>query len=217
MPVLSQCPMCCQAHEQKPVGRVGGQQADSCDVDFTTWRCAGCGGSWTGDPDVTAEVERLRADIKELRESMEYRSSLVGRLEQELYTLRAQLTERDAHPLRALGQEAYSTLVGMVEHCLNMRTCMGMDEGFKSFDSEEDHDFVKELRSFVALSASAEPSAPIEIDNDEIALDCATEILALSVKGQFHWGSVQFKAAMQCKVIEALERKQSCWRCNQPL
>lgn len=62
-PVLSQCPMCCQTHEQKPVGRVGGQQADSCDVDFTTWRCGGCGSSWSGDLVDTAEVERLKQEL----------------------------------------------------------------------------------------------------------------------------------------------------------
>ncbi|MDH0639058.1 hypothetical protein N5D52_19155 [Pseudomonas sp. GD03860] len=62
-PVVSQCALCCQTHEQVPVGRVGGQQANGCDVDFTTWRCEGCGGSWTGDPSDPAEVERLRADL----------------------------------------------------------------------------------------------------------------------------------------------------------
>lgn len=63
-PVVSQCPLCCQTHEQVPVGRAGGQQANGCDVDFTTWRCEGCGGSWTGDPADPGEVERLRAALK---------------------------------------------------------------------------------------------------------------------------------------------------------
>ncbi len=51
----------------------------------------------------------------------------------------------------------------MVEFSLNQRTCLGMDEGFKSFEPEVEHDFVKQLRSFVALSASARPSAAPEI------------------------------------------------------
>ena len=57
---------------------------------------------------------------------------------------------------KGLSREAASTLRGMVEYCLNHRVCMGMDEGFKSFDPEEEHDFVKELRAF---SESA-PSLP---------------------------------------------------------
>lgn len=102
------------------------------------------------------EVERLRSSVAELRKSLREQN----RVEFQNGKLRAHLAERDAHPMRALSQEAYSTLVGMVEFCLNQRVCMGMDEGFKSFDPEEEHDFVKELRSFVALSASAETSAP---------------------------------------------------------
>ncbi|MBZ9665786.1 hypothetical protein H3221_013595 [Pseudomonas sp. LMG 31766] len=48
----------------------------------------------------------------------------------------------------AMSAEAMSTLRGMVEYCLNARVCMGMDEGFASFDPEIEHDFVKELRAF---------------------------------------------------------------------
>lgn len=48
-----------------------------------------------------------------------------------------------------LTDEAHSVLLGMVEHCLNVRACMGMDEGFKDFDTEEEHDFVKELRALL--------------------------------------------------------------------
>lgn len=55
-----------------------------------------------------------------------------------------------------LTPEAHSVLLGMVEHCLNVRACMGMDEGFKDFDTEEEHDFVKELRAL--LDAPASPS-----------------------------------------------------------
>lgn len=54
-----------------------------------------------------------------------------------------------------LTDEAYSVLLGMVEHCLNTRVCMGMDEGFKSFDPDEEHDFVKEFRALLAQRASA--------------------------------------------------------------
>lgn len=52
-----------------------------------------------------------------------------------------------------LSPEALSTLLGMIEYCLNARVCMGMDEGFKSFDSGEEHDFVKELRAILAQPA----------------------------------------------------------------
>lgn len=44
---------------------------------------------------------------------------------------------------------AHSTMLGMVEYCLNIRACMGMDEGFKDLDTEEEHDFVKELRALL--------------------------------------------------------------------
>lgn len=43
------CPCCDGVHRQESVGQVGGQQANGCDVDFTTWRCAGCGAEWSGD------------------------------------------------------------------------------------------------------------------------------------------------------------------------
>lgn len=65
-PVVAQCPLCSQTHEQVLIGRVGGQQPDICDVDFTTWRCGGCGGSWSGDTDDDGEVGRLRAELAEL-------------------------------------------------------------------------------------------------------------------------------------------------------
>ncbi|OLS61851.1 Lar family restriction alleviation protein [Pseudomonas putida] len=106
------------------------------------------------------EVERLRFDLAEMTKSYEALGELYAGTQKGFERLQAKLAERDAHPMHALGQEAYSTLVGMVEHCLNQRFCMGMDEGFKSFDPEDEHDFVKELHAFVALSASAEPSAP---------------------------------------------------------
>ncbi|PZE12739.1 hypothetical protein DMX10_14000 [Pseudomonas sp. 57B-090624] len=51
--------------------------------------------------------------------------------------------------LEQMSEEARSTLVGMVEFCLERRYCMGMDEGFASFEPETEHGFVKELRAFV--------------------------------------------------------------------
>jgi len=105
-------------------------------------------------------VETLNEDNQKLRANAGQHKLEMDAACGELEILRAQLAEAHAHPLRALGQEAYSTLAGMIEHCLNQRVCMGMDEGFKSFDPEEEHDFVKKLREFVALSASAEPSVP---------------------------------------------------------
>lgn len=52
--------------------------------------------------------------------------------------------------LPGASDEAVSVVLGMVEHGLNVRACMGMDEGFKSFEPEEEHDFVKELRALLA-------------------------------------------------------------------
>lgn len=123
----------------------------------------GCSGEWGSHWKEEAlrehfDVDPAAAGELELARHSSYEIML---LEEERDTIRAQLAERDAHPLRTLSQEAYSTLIGMAEFCLNHRTCLGMDEGFKSFEPEEEHGFVKELRSFVALSASAEPSAPI--------------------------------------------------------
>ena len=62
--------------------------------------------------------------------------------------------------LEQMSEEARSTLVGMVEYCLNARVCMGMDEGFKSFEPEVEHDFVKELRAF-AEGAPTPPAAGV--------------------------------------------------------
>jgi hypothetical protein len=60
--------------------------------------------------------------------------------------------------VQKLSPEAYSVVIGMVEHCLNIRACMGMDEGYKDFENEEDeHDFVREIRAFVA-AALAKPT-----------------------------------------------------------
>ncbi|GAC1030452.1 hypothetical protein thsps21_12790 [Pseudomonas sp. No.21] len=65
----------------------------------------------------------------------------------------ALLAMDDAPPaagvLEQMSEEARSTLVGMVEFCLERRYCMGMDEGFASFEPETEHGFVKELRAFV--------------------------------------------------------------------
>ncbi|MBG4395210.1 hypothetical protein GHT73_09570 [Pseudomonas aeruginosa] len=65
---------------------------------------------------------------------------------------------------RRLSEEAESTVISMVEYCLNARVCLGMDEGFKSFDPEVEHDFVKELREFVECRAAlAQPSPTPEL------------------------------------------------------
>ena len=114
------------------------------------------------DPNVRWEAvagEQMRV-IEQLKSELGEAKSEYDRSANKVAAMEAQLAERDGpHPIRVLGQEAYSTLVGMVEYCLNQRVCMGMDEGFQSFDPEEEHDFVKELRTFVALSAGAEPLA----------------------------------------------------------
>ena len=150
-PVVSQCPLCCQTHEQVPVGRAGGQQANGCDVDFTTWRCEGCGGSWIGDPADPGEVERLR-DILEHKESVQ--AELNQTLEQVLNerdALRAQLAERDAL-LRQCGNPVRSQISRLE------------DEAKRSDHPKLYRDEVERLsvilRQMDALSASAEPSAP---------------------------------------------------------
>lgn len=51
---VSRCPCCATVSRQVPVGQVGAQQADGADVDVTTWRCDGCGGAWSGEPDRAA-------------------------------------------------------------------------------------------------------------------------------------------------------------------
>lgn len=64
-----------------------------------------------------------------------------------------------------LTDEAHSVMLGMVEHCLNIRACMGMDEGFKDFDTEEEHGFVKELRALLdapAVSLADEGEMPAD-------------------------------------------------------
>ncbi|WP_138725736.1 MULTISPECIES: hypothetical protein [Pseudomonas] len=61
-----------------------------------------------------------------------------------------------------LTHEAHSVLLGMVEHCLNIRACMGMDEGYKDFVNERDeHDFVKELRALLDKEVSGDSRAPL--------------------------------------------------------
>lgn len=72
----------------------------------------------------------------------------------------ARPAQTEQQPVECLSEEAASTLRGMVEYCLNQRVCMGMDEGFKSFDPEEEHDFVKELRAFAEGAAPIAQTAP---------------------------------------------------------
>jgi len=62
-----------------------------------------------------------------------------------------------------LSDYAALTLRGMIEYCLNKRVCLGMDEGFATFEPEVEHDFVKELRAF------AESSFPIAAVEHQIA------------------------------------------------
>ena len=92
----------------------------------------------------------------------------------------------ERNPL-GLSSEAYSVMLGMLEHCLNIRACMGMDEGFKDFDTEEEHDFVKELRALLdkevdgnshAPKHQGKPVAQSEFEPDAICLEsdgCPTE------------------------------------------
>lgn len=61
-----------------------------------------------------------------------------------------------------LSTEAASVLTGMIEYCLNARVCMGMDEGFKSFEPEEEHEFVKELRALLDADSPASDAPAVE-------------------------------------------------------
>lgn len=47
-----------------------------------------------------------------------------------------------------LSEEAKEVLKGMVEHCINLGYCMGMDEGIKDFDTQERQPFREELEKF---------------------------------------------------------------------
>ncbi|MBV4500424.1 hypothetical protein [Pseudomonas shirazensis] len=149
-------------HQGEPVGEVVAFGKGLHEIAWAAGRMPKLGAKLytSADP---AEVERLRDENRRLREVIKHSDAQIMRQSMRISNQRAQLAKRDApHPIRVLGQEAYSTLVGMVEFCLNKRACLGMDEGYKNFlDEEDEHDFVKELRTFVALSASAEPSAPI--------------------------------------------------------
>jgi hypothetical protein len=53
------CPCCNGVHQQSGVGGVGGTQTNGCDVDFTTWRCGGCGSQWSGEFYETAPDAQL--------------------------------------------------------------------------------------------------------------------------------------------------------------
>lgn len=165
-----------EQHQGEPVGEVVAFGKGLHEIAWAAGRMPKLGAKLYTSAD-SGEVERLREQYEKLwsdfvkldDENETLRLGMKGDYDLDAWLdfaqkskgLRAQLAERDAHPIRALSAEAYSTLVGMVEFCLSQRTCMGMDEGFKSYEPEVEHDFVKELRSFVTLSASAEPSAPI--------------------------------------------------------
>ena len=47
-----------------------------------------------------------------------------------------------------LSDESKDMVKHMVEFCINNGYCMGMDEGFKSFDPDVKHDFRIELEKF---------------------------------------------------------------------
>lgn len=61
--------------------------------------------------------------------------------------LQAALAARQ--PVGPMSAEASQIARGMVAHCIEHRLCMGMDEGFASFDPDVEHPFVQELREFV--------------------------------------------------------------------
>lgn len=75
----------------------------------------------------------------------------IGATEKEHILGLCSLVERliAAHqPVGAMSAEASGIARGMVLHCIEQRLCMGMDEGFASFDPDVEHPFVHELREF---------------------------------------------------------------------
>ncbi len=50
-----------------------------------------------------------------------------------------------------LSEEAEQTVISMVQYCLNMGLCMGMDGGMKQFHPVVYHDFVLELKRLCEL------------------------------------------------------------------
>ncbi|MCQ9472303.1 MULTISPECIES: hypothetical protein [Pseudomonas] len=120
------------------------------------------------EPDESPNAVHVR--MAELKGILDYRLAplqayLAERWEQiaELNSEAVQLKARNAE-LDQLSPEALSVMKGMVEHCINVRARMGMDEGFKSFDPDEEYDFVHELRAF-ALSkpaGSEQPKLPVQ-------------------------------------------------------
>lgn len=101
-----------------------------------------------------AEVERLRAELKELRDSMAYRSSLLGRLEQERDTLRDQL-----NALEELAKEEAGEVERLRAELAEAQALLRKIGGYNwaNVDPEERARTRAELRDM--LSASAEPSA----------------------------------------------------------
>ncbi|WP_241647013.1 hypothetical protein [Rosenbergiella metrosideri] len=70
-----------------------------------------------------------------------------------------------------LSKDASESLIAMVEYSLSHRICMGMDEGFKSFDPVVEHDFVQEIRDFIASGDSfftAPPVPEIKLPDDDL-------------------------------------------------
>lgn len=105
-------------------------------------------------PAVEAELAALREELAIIKDECIDHVNLHKAWTKERDDMQQRLTaaEQRNSAVHILSPEAYSTVIGMVEHCLNVRACMGMDEGFKDFDTEEEHDFVKEIRAFVSAA-----------------------------------------------------------------
>ena len=105
-----------------------------------------------------AAQSELAAVREELAKYRQLNDSLMARnLELQTSEQRLADAERRNAAVQHLSSEAFEVIVGMVEHCLNVRACMGMDEGYKDYLNEEDeHDFVLEIRAFVAALTKPE-------------------------------------------------------------
>jgi hypothetical protein len=94
------------------------------------------------------QVGEVQGDLKSWIERIE-QSVRIGNYttaSSELGEMKAALAARQPGEMSA---EASQMARDMVAHCIEHRLCMGMDEGFASFDPDVEHPFVQELRGFV--------------------------------------------------------------------
>lgn len=81
-----------------------------------------------------------------------------------------------------LSQESKETLQGMAYFCINNGYCMGMDEGFKSFEGDDEgeikHDFRIELEAFCNFNNSTKVDSVHSLAAEMSAMNAAREALS---------------------------------------